>query len=540
MTAVTTSLADQLHGSASARADLMRVFEHVPIGVLLVARDNGILGANPAVARLLGYSQEELRGLTIAAISHPEDLGPTLALRQQVLAGRQDSFEVDKRYLRKDGQVVWARITASRIGPPEHGFTIATLDDITARKLAESEIVQMAQQMETERNFYLAAFRYLPNGVLIALPTGEIVYHNQQVERIWGITVPRRLEDFEGLVQAFHPDGRPIARDEWPLARALEHGEYVSHELMKSVLPDGKVVHMHSTAAPVLGPQGGVVAAVAVLSDITPLKEAEELREQLVRELKTTQEQLQVHRDFLEEVLQERTRELAERQTRLRELTADMAEVEHRERVRIAGSIHDEVAQTLASIKMGLAGLQADASPEQIRERLPTLISMVEDAILQSRAIMAELSPTVLQQQGVVEALRWWAARVSERHHLPVTIAHEGVLERLEPEVEIIIFQAAKEIIHNSVKHAQASQITVAVRCADDQFSIEITDNGRGFDPAAVQSSEHGGFGLHHIRERMSYLGGALRVESALGAGTTATLSLPMSCQAQGAATPPG
>lgn len=538
--ALTKSLFAALRTDATVREDFFSVFAHLPVGLLMVNRANNILAGNQAMADFLGYDITELPTLTIACISHPEDLGPSIEMREEVVAGKHDTFGFEKRYLRKDGAVVWGRVMAGRIGPPEDGLTIGVIDDITARKKADRQIAELAQHMEIERNFYLSAFKYLPNGVLIALPNGEIVYHNQQVERIWGITVPKHLEDLERLVKAFHPDGRPFTHDEWPLVRALEHGEYVAHELIKNLLPDGTIMHMHSTAAPVLGPEGQIMAAVGVLSDITPMKEAEEQREALFKELERTQEELQRHRDFLEGVVRERTLELEDRQTRLRELAADMAGAEQRERVRIAGSIHDEIAQTLASIKMGLSSLYAHAQPDQMKDSLPAVLDMVDDAILQSRAIMAELAPPVLQEYGVVEALRWWAARVTERHHLQVAVSTEGELDRLHPEVEVIIFQAVKELIHNSVKHAQASRIDITIRCDDRQMSAEVRDDGRGFDPATIHPTERGGFGLIHIRERMSYLGGTMEVQSTPGQGTVATLTLPLPCHVRDQSEPPG
>lgn len=525
-----TNLLDALLTSPEARRDFFAPFEHMPVGLVLVDREMNILAGNPALSEFLGYDVEELTAFTIASISHPEDLGPSVEMREEVVAGKHDTFTFEKRYLRKDGAIVWGKVMAGRIGPAGDGLTIGVIEDITARKNGDRHIAELARQMQTERNFYLAAFKYLPNGVLIALPTGEIVYHNQQVERIWGITVPQYLEGLEGLVKAFHPDGRPMAPGEWPIARALHDGEYVAHEVIKNLLPDGSIIHMHSTAAPVRDPDGRIVAGVGVLSDITPMKEAEEQRERLVRELEATQEELQRHRDFLEGVVRQRTEELEDRQTRLRVLAADMAGAEHRERTRIAGNIHDEVAQTLASIKMGLAALHANPDAERIRESLPAVVDMVDDAILQSRAIMAELSPPVLHERGLVEALRWWAARVSERHHLQVGVTAEGALGRLDPEVEVIVFQAAKELIHNSVKHARGNRIDIAVRCDDRQLTVEIRDDGNGFDPTTVRPSESGGFGLMHIRERMSYLEGTLEVRSAVGQGTTCVLTLPLPC----------
>jgi PAS domain S-box-containing protein len=527
---------DDLATSEAARQDFIRIFEHVPIGIVVVDRHLNMLAANQALATFLGYDLSELLATNIAAISHPEDLGPSVEMRQEVVTGKHDVFVTEKRYIRKDGAVVWGKVMAGRLGQIQDQVTVGVVEDITARKQADAEIAALARSLAEERNFYLTALQYLPNGVIIANKNGDIVFHNEPVERMWGIKVPDRVEALEGQVNAFRPDGTPLKTEDWPLVRALQGGEHVSHELIKNVLPDGSVVHMHSTAAPVLNANNEVTAAVAVLSDITPMKQAQAELERLVAELEATredllrsQEELQHHRDALQGTVLERDTELAERQERLRALAADLVGAEERERRRIAGTIHDEVANTLALIKLNLSAYRAAVDPDHATP-LTEILKTVDEAIAQSRAIMAELSPPGLRDAGLPEALRWWGERVSHRHGLDVTFELEHEVPRLPWEVEVALFQAAKELIQNAVKHAQARRLSIIAGCDGGQMWIKIEDDGRGFDASAIASTESGGFGLMHIKERMSYLGGALDITSTPGKGTKAILTLKVPC----------
>lgn len=143
---------------------------------------------------------------------------------------------------------------------------------------------------------------------------------------------------------------------------------------------------------------------------------------------------------------------------------------------------------------------------------------------------MAELTPPVLQQHGLIEAIRWWTGIVRERYGLEVEVSAPETRLPLELPVETALFQAAKELLQNAVKHAQATRASVLLSCDEEGISLTISDNGVGFDPEQTRTTDSSGFGLFSLRERMSYLGGNVMIESAPGAGTRATISLPMAC----------
>lgn len=223
-------------------------------------------------------------------------------------------------------------------------------------------------------------------------------------------------------------------------------------------------------------------------------------------------------------------RELQEHQKRLRALAGQLADAAQQERQRLAVAIHDEIAQTLGAAKMHTQMLRGNPEAAAIRPALDKVANLIDEAVRQSREIMTELSPPILKQWGLVEGLRWWAAEVHTKHGLGVAVTVEGDVQRLEPGIEAALFAVVKELLQNTIKHAQATSAAIHVDCSETELDIEISDNGVGFAPASIERTEQGGFGLFSVRERIGYLGGTFAVDSAPGKGTRSKISLPLPC----------
>jgi signal transduction histidine kinase len=243
-----------------------------------------------------------------------------------------------------------------------------------------------------------------------------------------------------------------------------------------------------------------------------------------------TDAQLREYRDRLESLVEQRTAALAAYQRRLRRLAAEVTTAQQRERQRLASAIHDEIAQMLGVIKLYLSGLRAQETDPARVEKIAAIINMVDEATKQSRTIMMELSPLILQQGGLSAAVPWWAGEIKQKHGLDVAISVPDTIGRFDTDVEATVFEGMKELLHNTIKYAKATQVAVSVTCHDKQLQVEVRDNGIGFDPEAVERTESGGFGLFGIRERVSYIQGSLTIASAPGQGTHATIIVPATC----------
>jgi signal transduction histidine kinase len=200
------------------------------------------------------------------------------------------------------------------------------------------------------------------------------------------------------------------------------------------------------------------------------------------------------------------------------------------ERHRIARDLHDSVSQTLFSTTLHVRTAQRALELEQldatgpVGEELGEIGQLTRGALAEMRALILELRPGALAEEGLVAALAKQASALSAREGLVIEVDGPDADLPLGPEVEEQLYRLGQEALANVVKHARASSATVRIAATDDIVTIEVTDDGRGFDPAAV-GPEH--FGLRSMRGRAADLGGRLELTSAPGGGTVLRVQVP-------------
>src|SRR5712692_9005774 len=209
--------------------------------------------------------------------------------------------------------------------------------------------------------------------------------------------------------------------------------------------------------------------------------------------------------------------------TALRQLNETLEE----EIKRIAYAVHDEAGQLLVAVHLALADVAREL-PERQKEQLGRIEELLNQVEKQLRRYSHELRPTVLDDLGWIPAIRFLAEGVSKRANLPIHIkvAFAG---RLPSTTEIALYRVVQEALTNAVKHAKAGNIWV--RAWRDEFVLccSIRDDGAGFDVRAVQAPGcRKGLGLIGIQERLSAIGGTVRIESGRGRGTELLIRLPL------------
>ncbi len=151
-------------------------------------------------------------------------------------------------------------------------------------------------------------------------------------------------------------------------------------------------------------------------------------------------------------------------------------------------------------------------------------------SIHDARNLIFDLSPPVLYELGLGAAIEWLGEQFQERHGISCRVAADEGEAPLDIGIEIILFQALRELFANVAKHANATRVSVELRRLDDRLSLRVHDNGDGFDAAAVLTgSGSGGFGLFNIRERLQLLDATLEIES--GTGTSVTVTAPLATE---------
>jgi signal transduction histidine kinase len=162
-----------------------------------------------------------------------------------------------------------------------------------------------------------------------------------------------------------------------------------------------------------------------------------------------------------------------------------------------------------AKIQVGLAARRIN--DDRAARSLRPAVDLIDQCITESRALTVELSPPVLFDRGLVGGLEWLARWFQEKHDLPVELDLDPRAEPADEGTRIFLFQAARELLFNTVKHAQARSAEIRLeRLEGDRLHLEVADDGRGFDPSQTKSNVSGGFGLFSIRERLELIGGRL------------------------------
>lgn len=224
--------------------------------------------------------------------------------------------------------------------------------------------------------------------------------------------------------------------------------------------------------------------------------------------------------DELYRGLEARTQELAR-------LSAVMVRQHEEERRRLSRELHDETAQVFSAVKMELAVLRETAPPGEV-ERLGHVLELVDSGLRGVRRVTANLRPSLLDDLGLLPALRSLAAEFAERSGLAVNLDAPSALPALRPEAELALFRALQEALANVARHSRAERVRVAVDSSDGLVRLAVEDDGQGPAPDPVGGQAEGtGLGLSGMRERIAALGGSVRFSPGAPRGARLEVELP-------------
>lgn len=227
-------------------------------------------------------------------------------------------------------------------------------------------------------------------------------------------------------------------------------------------------------------------------------------------------EELAQANELLEQRVESRGRQLAERERRLAVME---------ERQRIARELHDSVSQALYGIALGAKTARAvlDREPSQAVEPIEYILSLADAGLAEMRALIFELRPDSLEKEGLAAALSKQAAAIKARHHLSVSI-DLNTEPVLSIETKEALYRIAQEALQNCIKHSQAANVKIELRDEGQEVVLSIVDDGVGFEPSGQYP---GHLGLQTMQERTGQLGGRLEIDSEPGRGTSIKVSIP-------------
>ncbi len=203
-----------------------------------------------------------------------------------------------------------------------------------------------------------------------------------------------------------------------------------------------------------------------------------------------------------------------------------LLEGQEQERKRLAREIHDGIGPILSTVKINLAGIEDDVETinHSLGEKFRKTNKMIDEAANELRAISHNLMPKLLSDFGLVEALETLCEKINDSKSPNIQFIHSGIKHRLDEGTELALYRISQELINNTLKHAQASKITLQVLQKQAHIQLMYEDDGVGFR----QAKKTQGLGLTNIENRTKALSGEVIVDSRPGKGMTATIEIPL------------
>jgi PAS domain S-box-containing protein len=473
-----------------------RYFESSPIGAGFNDPVTGrLLQVNEALAAMLGYSRQELLGLGVKDLTHPDDWEATLAAWRMMMSGEQGSYALEKRYRRRDGTTIWVRVDATLVrgdgGRPL--YTVAVIRDVSdRRKTVEALRASQERYRSVVDSQTDLICRYRSDTTLtfvndaycrfFARPRGELIG-----TRFIDLVPPHARDAVHAHVAALvaEPASQP--------PRATEH---------EVVRPDGTVGWQHWIDQVIRDADGNVVELQGIGRDVTERKRAEI-------------------------ALREREEELRRSRDAIRTLAGSLITAQEEERRRISRELHDDLGQKVAAIAIGISRLrhrQPRAAAPLRRElaRLQRRAVAVADDI---RRVSHELHPPVLEQAGLVVAITSHCTEFTNYTGIEIVLELTADVGDLDRDVALVLFRVTQEALRNIAKHAEASVVHIGLRRRTEALELSVRDFGKGIDAGG---GHEGGLGLVSMAERVRLIGATLAVRRAPRGGTEVVVSVPL------------
>jgi len=508
-----------------SEARFRAIFENVAVGVAIMSLDRKPLAVNPVVEQITGYQPEEILNVDPVSLVIPEDREIDTTPFQEMIAGKRNSYVMERRYRRKDGRIIWARVNYSLVRDPDGkpNYLVGMIEDIDEHKRSIEEL------RESEARFRILYDTADLGIVLVDLgedgdqPLDETRFDqlvaNQQLNpamlRMFGYTA-EELQNTP-IASLIYPADQGIDEQQF---RQLLKGEIDFFRVEKRfVRKNGSVFWGLLTDSLARTSEGTPRMVIGIIQDINEERQA---KEQLAA-------QEAEYRQTLEQKVEERTHELTQINQRLGEEIAQRQLAEQAlaekaaqdailsERTRLARDLHDAVTQTLFSSSL-IAEVLPDlweSNPEEGKRRLEELRQLTRGALAEMRTLLVELRPNSLVQIPLPDLLRQLCEALIGRARLPIQFTADGQT-KIPADVQIALYRITQEALNNIIKHAKATKVVVSLQMGET-IRLMIVDDGSGFNLDAV-SPDH--LGLKIMCERAESIGAHCSIYSQPGEGT--------------------
>jgi PAS domain S-box-containing protein len=436
--------------------------------------DGQWLMVNSALCALVGYTEEELMAVTYRDITHPDDLDADLAFFRRMLHGEIRTYQMEKRYIHKQGHVVWILLSVSMVRDPggKPLYCIGQMQDITERKRVQDELAN--NQM-----LFQAVLDNSPNMIFLKDREGRYLLANRQFESCFHLDqqaiVGRTDDELFSVEQAamFRANDRKV----FDSKITMEFEEWAYHD-------DG----LHTSIVskfPLLARDGEICGIGGITTDITARKKAE--------------------------------KELRDSEQRLRQAFED--------RERLSQDLHDHVIQSVYTIGMALEStvFLCQSDPQMAARKLEKAIANL-NAIISYLRDYLEWGCTNIKAGQLTESLLQLIHMVPTDELVIGLEVDPSSVNELSDHMATHILNIAREALTNTLRHANATSSKVSLMRTSEAWHLDVTDDGIGFDVAAKNGY---GWGLLNMAARAAKLHAKLCVTSECGKGTRISVDIP-------------
>ena len=473
--------------------------------------DNGrITMYNEGAQQIFGWAAEEITGkpLEILIPEHSRQIHRRHIddFKSEPVKARRTAERFAVFGLRKNGIEFPAEAAISKLELAGRRLLTVFLRDVTERRKLQDQLMAYASEIEDLYDTAPCGYHSLDaEGTFVRINATELGWIGCRRDEVVGKLKPTSF---------FTEEGRAQFEKEFP--KFLRTGR-ISDMEFDLVGRNGQTRRVSVSATVVRDASGVFKMSRGVMFDVTD-------RHRALEALRGMTEQLE--------------QRVAERTQQLRALASDLEAAEDRERRQIARDLHDDLGQTLAAASVRLAGLCSDPR-DNVRRTANTVATLIDQASASTRSLAAQLAPAVLYELGLTPALEWLSEEVGRAFGLNVSIRDDGRPKPLSQGARSVLYRGVRELVIIVAKHARTDHAIIEVDRVDTQIVVRVSDAGVGYDPAALTARPRRGLGLVSVRERLSFIGGKLEVQSVPGDGTVAILSAPLSSEPEMAAERP-
>jgi PAS domain S-box-containing protein len=462
------------------RDKLKNILDSMKDGVYIVNKQGELDYINPTIEREFG----PINGRKCYEYFHGSTSVCPWCKNHEVFAGKAVHAEW---YSSRTGKIYDSFATPF----PNEAGTISKLEifrDVTERKQAE-------EALEKSEEEYRRLVETMNEGLGIYDENGRWTYANDKLCYMLG--------GFQGELI-----GRPVAEflDEpnqaiWNEQMRRPNKWGLEPYEITWTNKEGKKKPTIVSPKPIFDKTGEYRGNIAVITDITDRKQAEEA--------------------------------LRESEKQLRFLSTQLLTIQEQERKRISGELHDELGQALAVIKLRINFIKKRLRKDQLvmSSDCEGTLQYIDQVIENVRRLSRDLSPSILEDLGFSAALRWMVSEFLKHDHpMKISLEVEDIDHFVSQKAHIILYRIFQEAVTNIEKHARATHLSIAIKKRDEKISFSVEDNGKGFDLSEVltRNSAEKGLGLATLKERVRMLGGSLNLWSEEGKGTRISFAIPI------------